>query len=324
MRSYLIFLSVLLSLTAAPARAELVWYWDDSFSAEQQQFLKRWLVETAAALERWAGPFPFDVHVHLRLREDAKEPVPWANTWRGGKQSLFFYVDPDYPAEDFYADWTAPHEFAHLLLPYLGRENAWAAEGFASYLQYPLMVELGVLDAGEAERRRSQRIDRAVRTLAKETRSLPENLSSLRKAGAYPTFYWAGAVFWERVDAELLGQGLSLQRTLREFLFCCRKRSYSLDELALRLDAVVDYLSSGEEARPEGALPGVPREHRGEHGPEAAENAQSRIFRSELKRMNREPGCPERPEPRKRPGPEGQATSEISTAAMRLPSSALR
>ncbi|MEO1081591.1 MAG: hypothetical protein AAFY29_18680, partial [Pseudomonadota bacterium] len=187
---------LILFFLAGPARAELLWHWDDDFNAEERSFLRIWLSRTAEALEEWAGPFPFDVQVHLRRRDGASEPVPWANTWRAGEQSLFFYVDPSYPAAEFFADWTAPHEFAHLLLPYLGRDNAWAAEGFASYLQYPLMVQLGVLDADDADRRRSRRMDRAVTALTDESRSLPENLSSLRKAGAYPTFYWAGAVYW--------------------------------------------------------------------------------------------------------------------------------
>ncbi|MEM9314901.1 MAG: hypothetical protein AAGA95_09755 [Pseudomonadota bacterium] len=321
-----LFLLLLSWLLAGPARSELRWHWDDPFSAQEQRFLESWLTRTAEALESWAGPFPFDVHVHLRRRDDASEPVPWANTWRAGEQSLFFYVDPTYAADEFYADWTAPHEFAHLLLPYLGRDNAWAAEGFASYLQYPLMVQLGVLDVHEAERRRSRKMDRALSALTDESRSLPENLSALRKAGAYSTFYWAGAVYWERVEARLMDRSLSLRAVLRGFLDCCRNERYTLGELATRLDTVVDQLPPVEGPRSGVGVQPVLSAPEKSPAPNGQTKAPSRIFREELQRMNRDPGCPPRPEALSRPGLrlQGQATSEISTAAIRLPSSALR
>ena len=256
------FVLVVAVLSAPGARADLVWHWEDSFSAEEQTMLTAWLSETADAVQRWAGTYPFDVHLYLHRRDGAREPVPWANTWRNGQQAIHFHVDPTYPKEAFLADWTAPHEFAHLFLPYLGRSNAWAAEGFASYLQYVLMVELGVITPGEAERRRGAKMDRAQARLAQSSEPLPARLDELRAQRDYPAFYWGGAVFWERIDAGLREQEQSLQVVLRSFLDCCRMRADSFSTLVSTLDRV----------------------------------SASTIFSAELALMNEVPGCPARPE----------------------------
>lgn len=249
-------------LTSVPsARAELVWHWEDRFTAAEQVKLQAWLSDTSDAVQRWAGAYPFDVHLYLHRRDGAREPVPWANTWRNGQQAIHFHVDPSYPKEDFLADWTAPHEFAHLFLPYLGRANAWAAEGFASYLQYVLMVELGVITLGEAELRRGARMNRAQARLAQSPEPLPMHMDKLRARRDYPAFYWGGAVFWERIDAGLREQEQSLQFVIRSFLDCCRMRADSFSTLVSTLDKV----------------------------------SASTIFSAELALMNEVPGCPARP-----------------------------
>ncbi|CAN0605658.1 unnamed protein product, partial [Ectocarpus sp. 12 AP-2014] len=177
-----------------------------------------WLSQTHEAIGRFAGPLPFDVHVHLEHHSRGGEPVPWANTWRAGEQSIFFYVDTSYSLDEFLADWTAPHEFSHLYLPYLGRENSWVAEGFASYLQHTIMVEMGVIDEPEARKRRDRKMRAAMEVLDTQELPLPDSMASLRSQRRYSVFYWGGAVYWERVDARLQSEGSSLQTVLSGYL----------------------------------------------------------------------------------------------------------
>ena len=254
----LVFCLLLLSW-ADPGSAALRWHWDDKFNEGEKRQLTSWLAQTHEALERYAGPLPFDVHLHLRRSRRGTGPVPWANTRRMGRQELFFYVNMQRPGEDFLADWTAPHEFSHLLLPYLGRRNAWFAEGFASYLQHSVMVELGVIDQPEALRRRDRKMLAAVRRLRKVEQPLPDSVPELRARRAYPTFYWGGAVYFERVDAALKGQGSSLRAVLRDYLRCCRLQPVdSLDDLVARLDALVAAPLFREELARMRSTPGVP------------------------------------------------------------------
>lgn len=221
-----------------PAQASIVWHWEDSFTPSEKAKLKSWLEDTHAALERYAGRLPFAVHVYMHRRNNAAQPIPWANTQRNKEQALHFHVDPQFSRQDFMDDWTASHEFSHLLLPYLGRANAWFAEGFASYLQHSVMVELGVISDREAWLRRDRKMQKAVAALKGEPLSLPDNMPALKAQRSYPTFYWGGAVYFERVDAALAQQGDSLQGVVRSYLACCRLPRRELDALVEVLDDI--------------------------------------------------------------------------------------
>lgn len=229
---------LILLLLGAQAQAALHLHWRDEFSTDERTMLSQWLEEVHTGLQHYIGPLPFPVEVHVYRRDDASEPVPWAQTWRGGEgQHLLFWVDPEYPAQDFRGDWTAAHEFAHLLLPYLGREYMWFAEGFASYLQYPLLASWGALLPEEAESRREERLARAGRKLAASGQgSLAERAGALREARQYATLYWGGADYFRRVDAALMADDSSLRQVLREYLACCRLEDHDFDTLIRRLD----------------------------------------------------------------------------------------
>lgn len=73
--------------------------------------------DTVSALEDLIAPLPFDIDIHFYRVIDRGEPVPWANTRRGRRQGINFHVGPAFRRRAFYADWTAPHELSHLLIP---------------------------------------------------------------------------------------------------------------------------------------------------------------------------------------------------------------
>ncbi|WOJ94294.1 hypothetical protein R0135_03810 [Congregibacter variabilis] len=247
-----------LMLWGVPAHSALVWHWEDPFTQPEREKLGEWLDRTHAALVAYAGVLPFDVHLYMHRREGAKEPVPWANTWRNKEQALHFYVNPDFSTEAFMSDWTAPHEFAHLLLPYLGSRNAWFAEGFASYVQHSIMVELGVITPAEALARRDKKMRAAVDSLRGADRPLPDSMPSLRAEGSYPTFYWGGAVYFERVDARLQRNNQSLRAVLSDYLSCCRSQGRSLSTLMSHWDALSDSTIFSQELEVMRRVDGVP------------------------------------------------------------------
>ncbi|GGD74968.1 hypothetical protein GCM10011357_32440 [Lacimicrobium alkaliphilum] len=108
------------------------------FTSEHQQKLNQWLDHGVIQTKRVFGTYPFTMELHLHPRQ-GRQPVPWANTWRAGAQSVHLYVDSRFSLEHFTRDWTLYHELSHLALPYLGSNNAWFAEGFASFMQYQVM-----------------------------------------------------------------------------------------------------------------------------------------------------------------------------------------
>ncbi|MFK8041421.1 hypothetical protein [Congregibacter sp.] len=243
---------------SVPVQGAIVWHWVGDFTELEQKALVPWLTDTHRALESFVAPLPFDVHVYMHRRDGADQPVPWANTRRNNEQALYFYVNPEFDRASFMDDWTAAHEFSHLLLPYLGSANAWFAEGFASYMQYSVMVESGAITEAEAFRRRDLKMKKAVAALAGTAVSLPENMPDLKKKRSYPTFYWGGAVYFERIDAALKKQGSSLSRVLSAYLQCCRMRRPDLDTLVSTLDRVSDTSLFSRELELMRTTPGVP------------------------------------------------------------------
>ena len=108
---------------------QIVWHWEDRFSRQEQQKLKKWLFTITYGVEQTLGIYPFEVHYYIHRRNFASEPVPWANTDRNYKQSVHFHVDPSFSFQEFIDDWTAPHEISHLSIPFVGRNQSWFSEG---------------------------------------------------------------------------------------------------------------------------------------------------------------------------------------------------
>lgn len=238
-----ILICLLASLPAYSQDSNLRFHWEDSFNATEKRRLQNWIIRTDTALTELVGELPFTRHIFFHRRDDSGEPVPWAHTQRGSTQGVHFYVDLSYPQQDFDEDWTAPHELSHLVIPYLGRKNAWFAEGFASYMQYQVMMQMGVLTSTDAQQRYTQRIKRAEKKFALDDLPFTEAAPKLRGMGQYPTMYWGGAVYFKQVAQQLDGQGkASLLATLASYVSCCRNDEASLQTLIEQLDQ----LASGE------------------------------------------------------------------------------
>lgn len=229
-------LAALLACHAAPARADIHLVWDDQFSADEQAKLTSWLRETYAGLESLVGKLPMGVTAHMHRRDHSREPVPWAHTERDNQQGVHFYVDPGFSLQAFRHDWTAPHELSHLILPYVGRGNAWFAEGFASFMQYQVMEAMGVLSEADAARRYREHLERAASGYGYPRQSFVEAAPKLRASRQYPVMYWGGAAYFLQVDQALRDSGTSLAAVLRDYVRCCRQNRDSLSDLIARLD----------------------------------------------------------------------------------------
>jgi len=228
------------ALVPSPSLAALSLDWDDRFSETEKTQLESWIRETCEALEREVGPCPMDVRIEFRRREPAGEPVPWAHTKRGRREGVEFYVDPRYGRKQFREDWTAPHELSHLILPYLGRDKAWFAEGFASYMQYQVMIQMGVLARSAADDRYRRNLQSAARGYPYPDLPFVDAAERLLRARQYPVMYWGGAAYFLQVEQHLRRDGTRIPEVLRDYLACCRARSADLDDLVKTLDRLAD------------------------------------------------------------------------------------
>jgi hypothetical protein len=164
--------------------------------------------------------------------------VPWANTRRSGAQGVNFHVDTDRTFAEFSDDWTAPHELSHLLFPYVGRSDAWFAEGFASYMQFQVMHAMQIIDEDEMQSRYRSRIDKAKGRYDLDDLPFTEAAERLVARRDYPTMYWGGALYFLQIDRLLKQRHDSMLRVIRQFVACCRPRTRGLDALVAELDRI--------------------------------------------------------------------------------------
>ncbi len=212
-----------------------VWHWEDDFSKSEKEMLTKWLTEVVEGTQRTLGRFQFDVHLHLHRRDNSSEPVPWANTWKWPYQSAHFHVDPSYPYEDFMADWTAPHEISHLALPYIGENNSWFAEGFASYMQYQIMMNMGILSKDEVKKRYNQKITKQRRYFQSDN-DMVSICRDLKKSHRYGPMYWGGACYFIQLDQELHKSSTSLFEVVDKYQYKSRFEDRSMEDVVSSFD----------------------------------------------------------------------------------------
>ncbi|MEE4172619.1 MAG: hypothetical protein V2I57_00025 [Xanthomonadales bacterium] len=187
----------------------------------QADKLTRWIRRSVDAVTPVFGFFPRKhtqvVVVPIGARN---EPVPWAHVVRGGGPGVQFYVDETRPLTEFDADWTATHEFSHLLLPYVTRRDRWLSEGLASYYQNVLRARDGRLSDETAWRKMHEGFERG----RKATRR--ESLEEATRGGWRNTMrvYWSGAAMMLQADTILRqrsGGRQSLDTALKALHDCC-------------------------------------------------------------------------------------------------------
>ncbi len=207
--------------------------------------LIEWLRTVAGDLRALYGRFPLaELRVRLVPRrgwraDDAA--VSFGRVTRRGGEAIELYINPDRPIDEFYGDWTAPHEFSHLLLPAISWRQRWISEGFASYYQNVLLARAGRYTPDTAIRKLREGFDRG-RASRPELSPNEASREGIRRARY--KIYWSGAAIALLADLALRersGGRDSLDAVLGRFQACClpSQRRWSgveffatLDELA--------------------------------------------------------------------------------------------
>ena len=206
-----------------------------------------WVQATADTVRLAYGRFPNpDAKVIvIPLRENARggdSPVIFGRVTRRGGETIELFVDPDRPIDEFYDDWTATHEFSHLMLPLLSQRYRWISEGFATYYQNVLMARAGRYTPELAWQRLTE-------GFARGRESRPELSPNEAAAGGIRQsrmkVYWSGAAIALLADVELRSRSNgteSLDSVLGQLQECClpSKRRWSGTQLFEKLDSFLD------------------------------------------------------------------------------------
>jgi hypothetical protein len=199
-----------------------------------------WVHASADALASVFGRWPRDrwrVRVTpLATRHD--DPVPWAQVNRGDPDLVSFYIDASADQQRLLNNWTAYHEFSHLLIPYRGWGDLWFSEGLASYYQNLLQARRGVIDERGLWQRLHNGFERGRRNRRPDL-SLAQLSDVMRENHSYMRVYWSGAWYFLTADLALrhLSQGRqSLDTALGALNACCAELNLSARDIARRLD----------------------------------------------------------------------------------------
>ena len=203
-----------------------------------------WIDEAARAVGTLYGRFPLpDPQVVIVPIGRRAEAVPWAQIQRGGSAAAHFYIDQYRPLTEFRDDWTATHELSHMLLPFVGRRDAWLSEGFASYYQNVLRARAGMISPDQAWEKLYAGFERGRRGTRGDT--LAEVSRDMHRRGAFMRVYWSGAAVALLADVELRersGGDKTLDLALQRLADCClpSHRTWTAREVLTRLDALMD------------------------------------------------------------------------------------
>lgn len=198
----------------------------------------------ALAYGRFPNPSPQVVVVPSASRHgDDGEPVPFGHVIRDGGEAVQFFVNQQRELDAFLADWTATHEFAHLLLPYVDADEKWISEGLASYYQNVLMARAGAYTPGKAWRKILEGFGRG-------ENSVPHlSLENAMPVGGWDGImktYWGGAAVFLFADMALRAGSdgtHSLDTVLERLQACClpSTRTWSGRRLFRKLDALAPF-----------------------------------------------------------------------------------
>lgn len=216
---------------------------DDKKAIEIVEWLRSASSNVSLAYGRFPNPSPRIVVIpNGNNRWGGDSAVTFGRVTRDKEEKVELFVNPDRPIEEFYSDWTATHEFSHLMLPYIGERHRWISEGFASYYQNVLMSRAGHYTAHEAWTRLRDGFERG-RASRPELSPNDAAASGIRRARM--KIYWSGAAIALLADIELRersGGKESLDMALDRLQRCClpSKRTWSGPQLFSMLDSLVE------------------------------------------------------------------------------------
>ena len=173
---------------------------------------------------------------------DSERPVAFGRVRRTAVPSIELFADLDRPIEDYYGDWTAMHEFSHLLLPRIHGRQRWVGEGFASYYQNVLMARAGFYTPELGLRYLLEGLERGA---ASRPDLSPNEAAVAGISTARMKIYWSGAALFLLADVQLRersGGEESLDTVLGRLRNCClpTRERWTATRLFQQLDALLD------------------------------------------------------------------------------------
>lgn len=197
--------------------------------------------DVSLAYGRFPNPSPQIVVIPVTTTQSGSA-VPYGRVIRNGGELVQFFINPNRPKDEFMADWTATHEFSHLLLPYISRKHKWISEGFAQYYQNVLLARSGEYDQQYAWQKLYDGFERGRKSRPELS---PNEATKNGIRSALMKVYWSGAAIALMADVTLRersGGEESLDSVLGDLQQCClpADKVWTGPDLFRTLDSFID------------------------------------------------------------------------------------
>lgn len=203
------------------------------------QWIRATATDVSLAYGRFPSPSPQVVVIPVGgSRSNDWSAVPFGRVIRDGGETIELQVDQTQSLEVLLDDWTATHEFSHLMLPYVERKHRWISEGFAQYYQNVLLARAGAYDDLHAWQKIYEGYERGRQSRPEMS---PNEATTGRVREGLMKVYWSGAAIALMADVQLRERSAgaeSLDNVLDRFQACClpSQRVWSGPELFAKFD----------------------------------------------------------------------------------------
>ncbi len=162
-------------------------------TAVSEDDIAQWTEAAGRCVSGYFGSFPMPGALVL-LSVARGQYVGSGRTLSGGGGTVFVRVGERASAKAYREDWVLVHEMIHLTFPSVPREQDWAEEGIATYVEPFARVRAGLLSEDDA--------------WVGLVEGLPNGLPGPGDRGLDHThtwgrIYWGGALFWFLADVEI-------------------------------------------------------------------------------------------------------------------------
>ncbi len=208
--------------------------------------LQSWLATAGRTAAQLDGEFPVQHAMVALVPVAGDKNVAFGNVGRGGGSSVMLLTSRGASYRGLLDDWVPPHEFTHLSMPFVHRDDAWMSEGVATYYQEVLRARAGLqtpLDAWRA-------LDHGFATGREDGTGRPLEVESAQmfRTQAFRRVYWAGTAIALLSDVEMRKAGHSLDEAIEGLPDCCMvpMRSWTGPEMARAFDEITSTHASEE------------------------------------------------------------------------------
>jgi hypothetical protein len=207
-------------------------------NAAINEWLRRTATDVSLAYGRFPNPSPQVVVIPVENKRGSDSAVPFGRVVRDGGEAIELFVDRHQPIDAFLEDWTATHEFSHLMLPYVAPAHRWVSEGFAQYYQNVLLARSGTYEPLDAWQKIYDGLERGRQSRPELS---PNEATERGLRNARMKIYWSGAAIALMADVTLRERSngeMTLDDVMGRLKDCClpSDRTWSGPELFAKLD----------------------------------------------------------------------------------------